>query len=152
MIQTLRQFTSTCYLIDQQKFLLLFHKKHQKWLPPGGHLEVNETPVETARREVLEETGLEIEFITQENIWIDDWNATSIERPFSVLLERLPPIRDEPAHEHIDFIYLARPIRGTLLDGKWFTLEEILVFEPNTEIFPDTQKMVKRLTEHELLV
>ncbi|NGX59357.1 MAG: 8-oxo-dGTP diphosphatase [Chlamydiae bacterium] len=84
-----RQFTSTCYLILEEKFLLLFHHKHQKWLPPGGHREPNETPPETARREVLEETGLEIEFIHQENIWVEEWNAKSIPRPFSVLLETI---------------------------------------------------------------
>jgi 8-oxo-dGTP diphosphatase len=31
------------------------------WAPPGGHVEPGEGPTETARREVLEETGLLIE-------------------------------------------------------------------------------------------
>ncbi len=31
------------------------------WSLPGGHIEANEDPAETARREVLEETGLEVE-------------------------------------------------------------------------------------------
>ena len=140
-----RQFVSTCYLISEGKFYLHFHKKHGKWLPPGGHLEENETPPETAKREVLEETGLEIAFIQQENLWYDDWNGHSIHRPFSCLLEQIPARGDEPAHEHIDFIFVAKPTGGTLTQGKWFTLEEIMAFKPHEEIFLDTQITIQKL-------
>ena len=37
---------------------------------PKGHVENNETELETARREVLEETGLQVEFL--ENFRIED--------------------------------------------------------------------------------
>lgn len=37
---------------------------------PKGHVEDNETELETARREVLEETGLQVEFL--ENFRIED--------------------------------------------------------------------------------
>lgn len=49
---------------EGQSVLLLGLRKgsHQagKWACPGGHLEVNEDPIEAAKREVLEETGLEL--------------------------------------------------------------------------------------------
>jgi len=147
-----RQFTSTCYILEQDKFLLIFHQKHQKWLPPGGHLEENETPPQTATREVYEETGLEIEFLLEENIWVDDWNAKSIPRPFSVLLENIAAKGDEPAHQHIDFVYVAKPIGGTLHDGKWFTLEEVEALKTHEEVFADTQKTVRKLHRDKLLV
>ena len=38
--------------------LLIFHKRLQKWLPPGGELQPDETPLEAAKRELEEETGL----------------------------------------------------------------------------------------------
>lgn len=133
--------------MDQDKFLLIFHEKHQKWLPPGGHLEENETPSETAVREVLEETGLEIEFILEENIWIDDWNAKSIPRPFSVLLENIAAKGDEPAHQHIDFVFVARPVGGKPRDGKWFTLEEVEALKTHREVFADTQKAIRKLAQ-----
>jgi len=144
-----RQFTSTCYILWKEKFLFIYHAKHKKWLPPGGHREGEETPPETARREVLEETGLEIAFIKQENVWVDDSNAKSIERPFSILLESLPATKNEPAHEHIDFIYLATPTGGELTDGKWLSAEEV---EDLEDIFPDTKKTVRFLAQNELLV
>lgn len=147
-----KEITSTCYLLHKEKFLLLFHKKHQKWLPPGGHLEKGETPAETAHREVAEETGLIIEFISQENIWIEETYAKSIHRPYAILLEQVPAMGKEPAHEHLDFIYIAKPLSGTLIEGKWFSLEEILKLKPHAEIFPDTQKTIQSLAKHQLLV
>lgn len=38
--------------------LLVEHKRLQKWLPVGGEIEHNETPLQAAERELFEETGL----------------------------------------------------------------------------------------------
>ena len=57
----MRQFTATVYILFLEKVLLHRHAKLGKWLPPGGHIEQDETPPEAARREVKEETGLDIE-------------------------------------------------------------------------------------------
>lgn len=40
------------------EYLLLFQKRSQTWSFPKGHMEIGETEEQTARREVLEETGL----------------------------------------------------------------------------------------------
>jgi ADP-ribose pyrophosphatase YjhB (NUDIX family) len=42
--------------------LLIEHARLRTWLPPGGEMEPNETPLEAARRELFEETGLEGRF------------------------------------------------------------------------------------------
>jgi 8-oxo-dGTP diphosphatase len=48
------------------------------WDIPGGFCEVDEHPAETARREVREETGLEIELTGLLGLWMDEYggNAT----------------------------------------------------------------------------
>jgi 8-oxo-dGTP pyrophosphatase MutT (NUDIX family) len=141
-----KHFTATAYIIDQSKVLLLQHPKLKKWLPPGGHLEANETPHECAIREAKEETGLDIEIIRQENLWVDFWNATSIERPYLCLLENIPAFGDKPAHQHIDMIFLAKPVRGTLFPGiKWFSLEEVEKLLEDAEIFGETKTTIRHL-------
>ena len=51
-------------IINNDKVLLLQQSaksRHpNKWGPPGGHLEKNETPTETCKREVKEESGIDI--------------------------------------------------------------------------------------------
>lgn len=146
-----RHFTATCYILDDQKALLLLHPKLNKWLPPGGHLEPNETPPEGAKREALEETGLEIEFThSQENIFLKKWNAESFERPYLCLLENIPEHKGSPPHQHIDFIYIGKPSGGILLDDsnlRWFTLEEILELQPETEIYSETLETLLHLLQ-----
>jgi 8-oxo-dGTP pyrophosphatase MutT (NUDIX family) len=141
-----RHFTATAYIVEQGKVLLLRHPKLKKWLPPGGHIEANETPPECARREAKEETGLDIELIRQENLWLDYWNAASIERPYLCLLENIPAHNDLPAHQHIDMIFLAKPIAGALLPGvKWFTLMEVEQLIEDEEIFGETKTTIRHI-------
>jgi len=143
-----KHFTTTVYIFHENKVLLQFHHKLQKWLPPGGHLELNETPVESAKREVMEETGLEVELILQENIWIDRWNAKSIERPYLCLLEEIPAYKEVPAHQHIDFIYIARPstpIENAFESCLWFSLDDLSSFQVDVDIFEDTLAIIKHI-------
>jgi 8-oxo-dGTP pyrophosphatase MutT (NUDIX family) len=44
------------------RVLMIAHRRLGIWLPPGGELEADETPLEAAARELREETGLEGSF------------------------------------------------------------------------------------------
>lgn len=148
-----RQFTATAFIFLNEKVLLIFHKKLQKWLPPGGHLEPGELPHEGAIREAKEETGIDIELIPQENLWIDPkWNGGSFPRPYMCLLEEIPAFRDTAAHQHIDFIYLARPIGGNLLHNReetegsqWFSLNEVEALKNDEEIFEESKMLIRHI-------
>lgn len=141
-----REFCSTVYIFKEDKVLLHLHQKFQKYLPPGGHLEKDETPEEAAIREVYEETGLTIDFIQQENLFIDFPHAKSIVRPYLCLLENI----DKPnPHQHIDFIFLAKPAneKKTLEPFRYFSLEEIEELGKEGKIFKDTLLVVKKALE-----
>jgi 8-oxo-dGTP pyrophosphatase MutT (NUDIX family) len=154
-----RDFTATCYVIHEDKVLLIYHKKLKKWLPPGGHMDPNETPAEAACREVLEETGIEIQLVSQENITISRWNAKSIMRPYMCLLEEIPAHGETPAHQHIDFIYLGVPVGGLksanlteVEAAHWFTKDEVLALKADSDIFLETQETIVYILTHEMQV
>lgn len=42
----------------QGKWVYCWHKKRESYEHPAGHVEVNETPLEAAKRELYEETGI----------------------------------------------------------------------------------------------
>ena len=52
-----------CIIIDNEKVLLIKQTKGH-WGFPKGHVEENETEVETAIREVKEETNLDVEIVS----------------------------------------------------------------------------------------
>lgn len=138
-----RHFTSTVFIVENCKLLLLDHLKLRSWLPPGGHLEENELPHEAALREVFEETGLEIILYHDKGFEEDrnyftkiDQRAVPITKPWQLLLEQL-----SSDHYHIDFLFLARlvnPTQQEISDVKtsWFSAEEL---EVGDNIFPNVK-------------
>jgi len=50
-----------CIIIEEDKVLLIKQKNDSCWCFPKGHIEKNEREFETAKREVLEEVGIEVE-------------------------------------------------------------------------------------------
>ncbi|MDQ3248234.1 MAG: NUDIX domain-containing protein [Chloroflexota bacterium] len=55
---------------SQQKLLLVDHKQACLWLPSGGHVEPNEHPQATVRREAKEELGLDASFLWPEPLFL----------------------------------------------------------------------------------
>ena len=63
------EITTLCYIEDDGKYLMLHRTKKKndinegKWIAPGGHCEMGESPDDCVRREVLEETGLTLKSV-----------------------------------------------------------------------------------------
>lgn len=137
-------------MIDSKKrVLLLWHKRLERWMPPGGHIDEDELPEDAARRECKEETGLDVDIVSEPQ---SDLFATCphegrmLKRPVAMLLENIPASleRNEPAHRHMDFVFLAKPIdetQETVLEQRegdrlrWFTSSDIAALDEKTEIF-----------------
>ena len=101
-----RHFTVAVFVVSRKKVLLHRHRKLGMWLPPGGHIEKDELPDEAAVREVLEETGVEVELVGERREDVED--PVQLHRPAGVQLENIGP-----GHQHIDLIYFARPLGST---------------------------------------
>ena len=159
-----RHFTATAFVIDSRKrVLLLWHRRLQRWMPPGGHVDENETPEDAAKRECKEETNLDVEIMGESSSDLFTENpheGRMLKKPIALLLENIPdcPERNEPAHQHMDFLYLARPLneedaremthvapdrdRGESDGMRWFTKEEIGKLDERTEIFSNVKEYV----------
>src|SRR3954451_3639183 len=57
-----RAFSVAIFCRHGGEILLIRHKRLGTWLPVGGELEPGETPLEAARRELHNETGLAATF------------------------------------------------------------------------------------------
>ncbi len=103
-----RHHTATAYVVAASRTLLLWHAKLRMWLPPGGHLEPNEDPVQGAVREALEESGLHVEVIPPPGLLVVDRPAV-LPPPAVILIEDI--VRpDQPFHQHIDHVYFTRAL------------------------------------------
>lgn len=104
----LRHFTVTTFVSMQGATLLHWHRKVGLWLPPGGHIEPNEDPMQAARREALEETGIVVEIVpTSKQFAYDD--PPQLSPPATIMVEPIRSFGGEDAHHHIDMIYFSRP-------------------------------------------
>lgn len=144
-----RHFTATGIVIDEHKrALVIRHKKLGVWLPPGGHVEPNETPDDAVLREIWEETGIAAAILPNGECQAagDEW-AHVLHTPYAVLLE---DIGQRGTHFHIDLVYLcaasgqsgaANPQESTAL--RWMTLPEIEALD-ETEIYHNARHLVAK--------
>lgn len=127
-----KHFTATAVVHrDNGDVLLVYHKKLQCWLCPGGHIDDNETPDEAVLREIHEETGLEATLLATEACWVrEDDHARCLARPLCILEEYIPDGQGK-IHAHIDLVYRALangvPVQNEQENEqvRFFTPEEI---------------------------
>ena len=130
-----KHFCSSVWILTTEiprKVLLAHHKKLGKWLQPGGHVEGHENPVETAIREVFEETGINISFLSDKIQKIDE-EGSFLPIPNFLMEQTIPAYKNEPAHYHIDINYVvkvneqeAKFNSGESNEIGWFTKKEAL--------------------------
>ncbi len=96
-------FTVAIFVVHDGKILLIHHRKLEKWLPLGGHIELDEDPEQAALREAREESSLEVELMGERPPTTGPGTRALIAPRF------LDIHRITDTHEHIGLIYWARP-------------------------------------------
>lgn len=104
----IRHFTVTTFVSMDGATLLHWHRKVGLWLPPGGHIEPNEDPMQAACREALEETGIVVEILPTTSMFAYD-DPPQLSPPATIMVEPIRSFGGEDAHHHIDMIYFTRP-------------------------------------------
>ena len=128
-IHDLIDLTVSAIIVYRDTVLLVHHKKLNKWLPPGGHVELDQDPEEALYAEIREETGL-----TPEDIIVHGRKPTIIAPGTKFLYS--PTYLDihdiSHTHRHIGRVYFstAKADRIQLaehghLDIRWFTNAEL---------------------------
>ena len=121
--------TGSAWIVDEsgENVVLVFHRKLEKWVQPGGHCEGQSEVLEVAVREAREETGLDV--------WAHD---TTI---FDIDAHEIPEYWNTPAHVHYDVRFLLRAHLGQTPvvsdesgDVKWVSLEEAQKFSGEASI------------------
>lgn len=117
-------------IVDGRKeFLLVFEQFSQCWSIPKGHMEAGETEVETALRELFEETGLAAQ--------LDTSKSAVIEYPIS------PVGRKQVVFYLGEVSGTPRTREGEIEGFKWVGETELKDY-----LFPDTVAACKTLIEH----
>jgi 8-oxo-dGTP pyrophosphatase MutT (NUDIX family) len=101
-------FTVAVFIVQGGKVLLVHHRKLNKWLPIGGHIELHEDPEQAALREAKEESGFEVELIGERPPTTETGTRALIAPRF------LDIHRITETHEHIGMIYWGRPKLGVM--------------------------------------
>lgn len=127
--------TGSAWVVDtaRSRALMLHHRKLDRWLQPGGHLEGDASPLAGALREAGEETGLDCRPVS--------------EAIFDIDVHRIPARGDEPSHLHYDLRYLleADPAQAPGVSAesnalRWFTLAEVAALDCG----PSIERMVRK--------
>lgn len=136
-IHELFDFTISVFIVHENTVLLVHHPRYDKWLPMGGHIELNEDPEQALYREIAEETGLQVTLLS---------TKPSVESPGTKFLPTpnyLDVHEANAPHQHISLTYFARASNDNArlsdehTELKWFTQDELI--DPSYAITPAIQ-------------
>ena len=114
------------YIFSKNKVLLVHHSKLDLWLPPGGHIDKDETPDDALLREIKEELSMDVEVLNQSDISAQGNVIKNLALPFHV---NVHSIND---HNHCCFFYICKALNPENLKAnheiknfEWFTREQL---------------------------
>jgi len=116
------------------KMLLQDHLLAKRWIPAGGHVDPNEDPAETVRRECMEELGIEATFLHDDPQFITvtvtngQGEHTDVSLWYVLQAGETTPLVIEP---------------GSFADVKWWDIDEILA-TPIEKFDPELHRFIAK--------
>ncbi len=160
-------------IVQDGKMLLMYKPKYNQFSVPGGKYNLhNDTPLDALKRELKEETGLNIEFLPQEDASLTQLNSSTLEKKMSeepliggiYLANFLPAIFEDPNYAYNSSIQELVKLPGNRTiylvkgsgninnasDGEiatWVPLADLSKkqYEPNTHYFLREQAVIGRV-------
>lgn len=139
-----RHITGSAWITDfnRKHVIFLHHKKLNKWLQPGGHADGENNVELVARKEALEETGID-------NLQL------AFPTVFDIDIHTIPARGDVPEHDHYDIRYWflvdinQSPITNhESNDVKWVNLGEAKKLAKGNK---SLMRMIHKTEQHELI-
>ena len=127
-------FTASGFVIspDGQSVLLVLHRKLERWLQPGGHVDPGDTDLFAAAcREVGEETGVMATAPDETLAKLPGMLPGKLPGVFDVDIHPIPSRKSEPAHAHFDVRFLMRTATTKITrndethDAAWVPMDEL---------------------------
>lgn len=138
-------FAASAFVVnkDRTKMLVVYHNIYDAWIFPGGHADGEENLLEVAKREVYEETGL--------NVKVLDKHIYAISA--SPIVGHIKRGKYVPAHTHLDVVYLLEADDKETLTFKadeskgvkWINLEDAYGEDIVDFIRPVHKRMIDKL-------
>lgn len=148
-METTRHFVTSVYVVNDGAALLHEHDRLDLWLPPGGHIDRDELPHEAAKREVYEETGLEVTLVA-DRPGVEADLARPLPVPQQLQLEDINVHDGTVGHQHIDFVYFATapertldPQPGEQPPADWAWLDSAALADPPAKLPDDVRETAK---------
>jgi len=115
------------FIFWKDKTLFVHHKKLDMWLPVGGHVDPNETFDEALKREIEEETNLDVELVSSSGLVPSAHVKKVLALPFDINLHSVGD------HDHCCVFYLCKALNpeelkfreSELKNAKWLSREEL---------------------------
>lgn len=128
-IHDLIDFTVAAYIVNNGKVALVNHLQLKKWMPVGGHIELNEDPEEALFREIKEETGIDKSQLT---VLSSKPEIVSSGTKFLFTPSFLDIHKITDSHRHVGITYLLESKTDKLILAgdehkgiSWFSLSEL---------------------------